>query len=191
MCRRVADVHMRELTSPASSSEREDASLLPTDDGARASLWLNVCVAAGYGTASVITTLANKALLSSWEFDFVFALLLMQNVLTVVATCALKRPSSSSMGTRFSQELDFPLWRQSLAVAMVPVMTVCLLNLVCGMYALQLSSVPVYQTLMRMTPLPTMLLDCVLRGKRFSAPVCLSVLVVCCLLYTSPSPRDS
>ena len=67
----------------------------------------------------------------------------------------------------------------SIAVEMLPVMLMFSANLWAGMSALQLSSVPVYQTLKRMTPLPAMALDFVLRGKRFSAPVCCSVLVVC------------
>lgn len=159
----------------------EAETLLAEDMAATASnAWLNVGVAFAYGSASVVTTLANKALLSSWHFDFISALLLLQNALTVVVVVALRRPCiAPAAGTALAREFDFPLWSYDAAVAMLPVMFVCIANLVCGMLALQLSSVPVYQTLKRMTPLPAMALDYLLRGKRFSTPVCLSVLIVC------------
>ena len=183
--------------SSSSSNSNDIEPLLLEGNGAapRANWVMNVGAAAVYGVCSIVTTLANKALLTSWGFELVFTLLFLQNLLTVVVVFALKvipikRRRSSSDGTlggggggyfgaAIAHELDFALWDQPLAVAMTPVMIMCIANLVCGLSALRLSSVPVYQTLKRMTPLPAMALDYVLRGRRFSAPVCCSVLVVC------------
>lgn len=143
---------------------------------------LHVIVACAYGFASVATTLANKALLSSWYFGLVLSLLFLQNLLTVIVVVVLKvllPPSSSVPTSALARELAFPLWSRAHASEMAPVMLVCSLNLWAGMHALSLSSVPVYQTLKRMTPLPAMVLEATLRGKTFSTRVCLSVLVVC------------
>ena len=81
--------------------------------------------------------------------------------------------------SRWHDEFNFPLWERDLAVTLLPTCLMCIANLWAGMSALRVSSVPVYQTLKRMTPLPAMALDAMLRGKRFSVPVILSVLVVC------------
>ena len=43
-----------------------------------------LAAAIAYGTASVVATLSNKALLSSWQFDCIFSLLLLQNALTAL-----------------------------------------------------------------------------------------------------------
>lgn len=159
----------------------------------------NVLVAIAYGLASIVTTLANKALLSSWHFGLIFSLLFLQNVLTVVVVCVVQpllrrrhRRGSSADGilnggmgatngghSKWASEFDFPLWERDLAITLLPTCLMCIANLWAGMSALRVSSVPVYQTLKRMTPLPAMAIDAVLRGKRFSVPVILSVLVVC------------
>ena len=172
-CHRVEDSFASE-EGPLLSSEQPH--------GQSTSWAVNVGVAAAYGAASVVTTLANKALLSSWGFDLVISLLFAQNILTVGVVLALKllqAPRRSLDGAALSNELSFPLWEPGLALVMTPVMLVCSANLWCGMNALRLSSVPVYQTLKRMTPLPAMLLECAMRGKRYSPPVCLSVITVC------------
>lgn len=152
----------------------------------------NVIVAIAYGVASVVTTLANKALLSSWGFGLVFSLLFMQNFLTVAVVAVVRPWVRSRCGgdpkagilaagatNRWHDEFSFPLWDRELAVVLMPVMLMCVANLWAGMSALRLSSVPVYQTLKRMTPLPAMALDACLRGKRFSLAVSSSVVVVC------------
>ena len=154
----------------------------------------SICVAFAYTVASVVTTLANKALLTSYSFDYVLSLLLMQNVLTVVVVSVAHiavhgRGGSGSGGgggaaaaaatSALAEQLSFPLWNTRTAMAMLPVMVMCSANLWAGMSALRLSSVPVYQTLKRMTPLPAMALDYLLRGKTFTGATCCSVLVVC------------
>jgi len=171
----MGDNHTVAIDSRESDVREEEVQLLrEKSEGDSNQRCLSVSVSVAYGLASIVTTLANKALLSTWDFGYVFTLLFLQNVLTVLVVGAVKllvpRPSPGS---------DFPLWDGATAVAMMPVMVFFCANLFCGMSALQLSSVPVYQTLKRMTPLPAMALDRCLRGKRFSLPVCLSVLVVC------------
>ena len=73
------------------------------------------------GACSIVTTLANKALLTSWGFELVFTLLFLQNLLTVVVVFALKvipiKAASSSdaaeaaaasiFGAAIAHELDF------------------------------------------------------------------------------------
>ena len=205
MCRRMADCHARDVCcdecAPAYDRTNEEeagllhASALEAPHARRPTEWaVNVGVAVAYALASIVTTLANKALLSSWGFGLVFSLLMLQNLLTVFVVGALKlggasresgalkldgAPREGGMRSELAHALEFPLWERGLAVAMAPVMLVCIANLVCGMSALRLSSVPVYQTLKRMTPLPAMALDCALRGKTFPTPVLASVLVVC------------
>ena len=151
----------------------------------------NVIVAIAYGVASVVTTLANKALLAK-GLRLVFSLLFMQNFLTVAVVAVVRPWVRSRCGgdpkagilaagatNRWHDEFSFPLWDRELAVVLMPVMLMCVANLWAGMSALRLSSVPVYQTLKRMTPLPAMALDACLRGKRFSLAVSSSVVVVC------------
>jgi len=178
----MADSHASGLTQAAQKDEEEVGERLlsiedPPASAVQPHVWLNASVAVAYAVASVVTTLANKALLTSWSFGLVWTLIFMQNVLTVVVVTAMKYLPLGRGAV--ADELDFPLWDRALAVVMTPVMLMCIANLFCGMSALRLSSVPVYQTLKRMTPLPAMALDCLLRGRRFSMPVCASVLVVC------------
>ena len=194
----MADSHARDVCAPAyERTNEEEAGLLLTSTSEApherrpGGEWaVNVGVAVAYALASIVTTLANKALLTSWGFGLVFSLLMLQNLLTVLVVGALKLggggalrldgvPREGGMRSELAHALEFPLWERGLAVAMTPVMLVCIANLVCGMSALRLSSVPVYQTLKRMTPLPAMALDCALRGKTFPPAVLLSVLVVC------------
>jgi solute carrier family 35 protein len=129
-------------------------------------------------------------LLSSWDFKLVLTLIFLQNILTVLVVAMVQprvmsadrdrgRGGGSVPRSHWATEFDFPLWDAGVALAMLPVMLMCVANLWAGMSALSLSSVPVYQTLKRMTPLPAMALDCLLRGKTFSSSVCASVLVVC------------
>ena len=170
----------------------------PVEQPAPSRMSANLLVAIAYGAASIVTTLANKALLTSWSFGLVFSLLFLQNILTVAIVCTVqplmrKRGGGAADGilnggdagagaggsSRWHDEFNFPLWERDLAVTLLPTCLMCIANLWAGMSALRVSSVPVYQTLKRMTPLPAMALDAMLRGKRFSAPVILSVLVVC------------
>ena len=132
----------------------------------------SVVVAVAYGSASIVTTLANKALLSTWGFEEVFSLLFAQNLLIVV--CLVPFADGHRAGTQ-----PFGLADPKLAKSMLPVSVLCLANVWCGLSALRLSSVPVYQTLKRMSPLPAMGLDALLRNKRFSVPVRISVFTVC------------
>ena len=176
----------RPLATVSPAGADEERSLLSSPDTSkdatvgRPSAFKSVAVACFYGVASIVTTLANKALLSSWGFDLVLSLLLFQNVLTVFAVGVTHRVVRyGNVGGAFSDAFAFPLWNMDTSVAMLPVMCICSLNLWAGMSALSLSSVPVYQTLKRMTPLPAMALDHALRGKTFSAAICSSVLVVC------------
>jgi len=133
-----------------------------------------VTAAVAYGAASVVATLGNKALLTTWQFDCVFSLLLLQNALTALLLAALQQ-------SRFSKALGLNVSPQISSVIryLAPVSTISLMNVLCGMWALALSSVPIYQTLKRMSPLPAMLLDAACRGKRFSARVRWSVITVC------------
>ena len=108
--------------------------------------------AAGYGAASVVATLSNKALLSSWQFDCVFSLLLLQNVLTVLLLHVASRTRH-----RNALRLNFAVEPSSWVRLVAPVSVISLLNVLCGLWALKLSSVPIYQTLKRMSPLPAML----------------------------------
>lgn len=141
-------------------------------------------IAVAYGVASAVTTLANKALLSSWSFGFVFTLLFAQNALTIaciaLAQFLTRQPSGRKVTTgSWADELNFPLFDLGFSHCMIPVMLGNVANLWCGLNALRLSSVPVYQTLKRLAPLPALILDFVLRGKRASLPVVCSILVVC------------
>ena len=132
-----------------------------------------LAAAIAYGTASVVATLSNKALLSSWQFDCIFSLLLLQNALTALLLHLAAQ-------TRYRQplRLNFALDRSAFRLV-APVSVLSLLNVLCGMWALKLSSVPIYQTLKRMSPLPAMLLDALLRRKAFSVRIRVSVLTVC------------
>lgn len=162
-------------------SDEELELLAPRAPAVLSSAAASTLVAVGYGAASVATTILNKALLSTWGFDFVLSLLFAQNVL-VVAAIALVRTACAFAGPRpspWADALAFPLADAGLARAMLPVAVVCLANVWCGMAALRLSSVPVYQTIKRMSPLPAMLLDARLRGASFSAGVRLSVVIIC------------
>ena len=58
------------------------------------SVCASLTAAALYAGVSVIMVLSNKALLSSWRFDFTATLLLLQNSLTLGAL-ALLRPASA------------------------------------------------------------------------------------------------
>ena len=133
-----------------------------------------LAAAIAYGTASVVATLSNKALLSSWQFDCIFSLLLLQNALTALLLHLAAQ-------TRYRQplRLNFALDGESAFRLVAPVSVLSLLNVLCGMWALKLSSVPIYQTLKRMSPLPAMLLDALLRRKAFSLRIRVSVLTVC------------
>ena len=51
------------------------------------------------GVSIIIMVLSNKALLSSWRFDFTATLLLLQNGLTLGAL-ALLRPAAAFLGMR-------------------------------------------------------------------------------------------
>jgi len=71
-----------------------------------------------------------------------------------------------------------------------------LANVACGLAALRLASVPVYQVLKRLAPLPAMLLDAMLRGATFSRETRASIALVaggavlrCPVLY--PTGRAS
>ena len=130
--------------------------------------------ATGYGAASVVATLSNKALLSSWQFDCVFSLLLLQNVLTVLLLHVASRTRH-----RNALRLNFAVEPSSWVRLVAPVSVISLLNVLCGLWALKLSSVPIYQTLKRMSPLPAMLLDALCRRKVFSMRVRLAVFTVC------------
>lgn len=167
--------------SPGASIDDEKRQLLVDAKAEPVGVSSSIGTAVAYGVASIVTTLANKALLSSWHFDLVLSLIFFQNVLTVAVVAALK-PLFRKQGRASSMWTDafaFPLWHPETAVTMLPVMVVCSANLWAGMSALRLSSVPVYQTLKRMTPLPAMALDRALRGKQFSTQTYGAVLVVC------------
>ena len=112
--------------------------------------------------------LSNKALLSSWRFDFTATLLLLQNGLTLGAL-ALLRPAAAFLGMRAA--LSFLVCDASTA----PLAIAYLANVACGLAALRMASVPVYQVLKRLAPLPAMLLDSLLRGATFSRATCGSI----------------
>ena len=139
-------------------------------------LLYGVGVAISYGVGSMLTTLGNKAVLSTWTFDFLAFMLFTQNIFTVAVVYVCRSAlGPAAAGGAF----DFPLADRTVARMMLPVAIICLLNVLCGLGALTLSSVPVYQTLKRMSPLPAMIFDAVLRRKRFSLAVRSSVLCVC------------
>ena len=128
------------------------------------------------GITSVLTTIANKSVLSTWNFDFLCTIMFAQNALTVVVLCA------AVLLARFSSNcpsLSFPLLDRQLCLTLLPVSFFYIINVLCGLGALKHTSVPVYQTLKRMSPLPAMVLERLLRGKRFSAAIKLSVGCVC------------
>ena len=56
-----------------------------------------------------------------------------------------------------------------------PLAIAYLANVACGLAALRMASVPVYQVLKRLAPLPAMLLDSLLRGATFSRATCGSI----------------
>ena len=114
--------------------------------------------------------LSNKALLSSWRFDFTATLLLLQNGLTLGAL-ALLRPAAAFLGMRAA--LSFLVCDASSRTA--PLAIAYLANVACGLAALRMASVPVYQVLKRLAPLPAMLLDSLLRGATFSRATCGSI----------------
>ena len=158
------------------------------------SVCASLTAAALYAGVSVIMVLSNKALLSSWRFDFTATLLLLQNSLTLGAL-ALLRPASAFSGT-LRAALSFPAWDASIARRTAPLAMAYLANVACGLAALRLASVPVYQVLKRLAPLPAMLLDKMLRGATFSRETRASIALVaggavlrCPVLY--PTGRAS
>ena len=140
------------------------------------SVCASLTAAALYAGVSVIMVLSNKALLSSWRFDFTATLLLLQNSLTLGAL-ALLRPASAFSGT-LRAALSFPAWDASIARRTAPLAMAYLANVACGLAALRLASVPVYQVLKRLAPLPAMLLDKMLRGATFSRETRASIALV-------------
>lgn len=110
--------------------------------------------------------LSNKALLSSWRFDFTATLLLLQNGLTLTAL-SLLRPAAAVSST-LRTALSFPVCDPAIARRTAPLAMAYLANVGCGLAALRMASVPVYQVLKRLAPLPAMLLDSLLRGATFS-----------------------
>lgn len=130
------------------------------------SVCASLTAAALYAGVSVIMVLSNKALLSSWRFEFTATLLLLQNCLTLGAL-ALLRPASAFSGT-LRAALSFPACDASIARRTAPLAMAYLANVACGLAALRMASVPVYQVLKRLAPLPAMLLDAMLRGATFS-----------------------
>ena len=130
------------------------------------SVCASLTAAALYAGVSVIMVLSNKALLSSWHFDFTATLLLLQNGLTLGAL-ALLRPASAFSGT-LRTALSFPVCDATIARRTAPLAIAYLANVACGLAALRMASVPVYQVLKRLAPLPAMLLDSLLRGATFS-----------------------
>ena len=140
------------------------------------SVCASLTAAALYAGVSVIMVLSNKALLSSWRFDFTATLLLLQNSLTLGAL-ALLRPASAFSGT-LRAALSFPAWDASIARRTAPLAMAYLANVACGLAALRLASVPVYQVLKRLAPLPAMLLDAMLRGATFSRETRASIALV-------------
>ena len=130
------------------------------------SVCASLTAAALYAGVSVIMVLSNKALLSSWHFDFTATLLLLQNGLTLCAL-ALLRPAAAFSGT-LRTALSFPVCDATIARRTAPLAIAYLANVACGLAALRIASVPVYQVLKRLAPLPAMLLDSLLRGATFS-----------------------
>jgi len=136
----------------------------------------HILAAASYAAVSVVATLSNKAVLSTWEFDHLHCILFAQNLLTVCCIASAQRlPPPEALGSA----LRFPLADSSIARTMLPTAAVSLLNILAGLTALRMSSVPVYQTLKRMSPLPAMLLDTALRRKQFSFAVRASIALIC------------
>ena len=140
------------------------------------SVCASLTAAALYAGVSVIMVLSNKALLSSWRFDFTATLLLLQNSLTLGAL-ALLRPASAFSGT-LRAALSFPACDASIARRTAPLAMAYLANVACGLAALRMASVPVYQVLKRLAPLPAMLLDAMLRGATFSRETRASIALV-------------
>ena len=74
--------------------------------------------------------------------------------------------------------IDVPTWSPTAAKILVPLALFYLGNVASALTALRLTSVPVYNVLKRVSPLPVMLIDWVLRGQGFSFNVQVSVLAI-------------
>ena len=143
-----------------------------------ASTCASLAAAALYAGVSVIMVLSNKALLSSWRFDFTASLLLLQNALTLTVLLLMRRCAATGPSDELALAFAFPAWDRAVARRTAPLALAYLANVGCGLAALRLASVPVYQVLKRLAPLPAMLLDSLMRGATFSLPVRSSIFLV-------------
>lgn len=120
-----------------------------------------LAAAALYGCCSVITTVVNKWILSSWGFSYTNTLLFFQNISSLFFLVTLKE-------LHFIQLANFD---KRIARRLIPLSLAYTANVFCGLSALRLTSVPVYNVIKRMTPVPAMLMDTFLRGVHFSRNV--------------------
>ena len=150
--------------------------LLPT--ARRSSAAASLAAASLYAGVSIVMVLSNKALLSTWAFDFTASLLLLQNALTLALLSMLRAACRAPSSSELQVALAFPLWDRAISIRSAPLALAYLLNVGCGLAALRLASVPVYQVLKRLAPLPAMALDSVLRGAVFSRSVRAAILLV-------------
>jgi solute carrier family 35 len=117
---------------------------------AKSAAILSVFYSAFYCIASLCMVAVNKAVVSNYKFSFTCFLLLLQSTATlVIAQCLGSRPKFSLL----------------LAKKLLPLSLIYLANVTVGLIAVRLLSIPVYTVIKRLTPLPTLILDYVLRSK--------------------------
>eukprot|EP01012_Entosiphon_sulcatum_P040370 TRINITY_DN54015_c0_g1_i1.p2 TRINITY_DN54015_c0_g1~~TRINITY_DN54015_c0_g1_i1.p2 ORF type:complete len:334 (+),score=65.92 TRINITY_DN54015_c0_g1_i1:118-1119(+) len=128
----------------------------------------SLATAAFYCFASTFMTVTNKWLVSRWGFNYNSTILLGQMVVSVLALLAM----------RARRVTDFPKFDRTLCWHLLPLSAFYVGNTFFALTALRLTSVPVYNVLKRMLPLPTMVFDWLLRDKSFSFVVKGSVAVL-------------
>jgi solute carrier family 35 protein len=130
---------------------------------AKSAAILSVFYSAFYCVASLCMVAVNKAVVSNYKFSFTCFLLLLQSTATLVI--------AQFLGLR-------PKFNLLLAKKLVPLSLIYLANVSVGLLAVQLLSIPVYTVIKRLTPLPTLILDYVLRSKTQSKLAILGVVML-------------
>ena len=104
------------------------------------SVCASLTAAALYAGVSVIMVLSNKALLSSWQFDFTASLLLLQNALTLTVLLLMRRCAATGPSDELALAFAFPAWDRAVVRRTAPLALAYLANVGCGLAALRLAS---------------------------------------------------
>lgn len=115
-----------------------------------------------YISVSVLATTCNKLLLDHFNFN---SLVLLLQSLLIVVFIHFAYPSSASFDI-------------GIALSLLPLVFFYIANVYVALNALRMTSLPVYNAVKRCAPLPVMFFDFILRGKRHSIGVIVSVSVI-------------